>query len=64
MNKTVWMLWLQGWDKSPSISRTCVESWKYYNPDWDIKLLDLESVCDYIDLEDTLPNLNNPKCLC
>lgn len=58
MNKTVWMLWLQGWDKSPSISRTCVESWKYYNPDWDIKLLDLESVGDYIDLEETLPNLN------
>ena len=57
MNKTVWMLWLQGWDKAPSISQTCVDSWKYYNPGWDVKLLDEQNVLEYLDIDEELPGL-------
>jgi len=58
MNKTIWMLWLQGWDRAPTISDKCVESWKYHNPDWDIILLDENNYSNYIDLDKTLPGLN------
>jgi hypothetical protein len=58
MNKTIWMMWNQGWDKAPDISLKCVESWKYYNPDWKVVLLDSNNINDYIPLDKELPGLN------
>ena len=58
MNKTIWMLWLQGWDNAPDICLKCVESWKYYNPDWKVVLLNASNYSNYIDLDKTLPGLN------
>lgn len=37
--KTIWMLWLQGWDNAPPVVQGCVNSWRQYNPQWDIRLL-------------------------
>lgn len=58
MNKTIWILWLQGWDNAPNIAQKCVESWKFYNPNWDIKLLDSNTVKDYLPFDDILPGLD------
>lgn len=44
MNKTIWMLWLQGIEKAPSIVRTCYESWVFHNPGWTIKVLEQSDV--------------------
>lgn len=57
MNKTIWMMWNQGWDKAPDISHKCVESWKYHNPNWNIVLLDSNNINVYIPLDEVLPNL-------
>ena len=53
MNQTIWMFWYQGWQDAPDICKQCVESWKYNNPEWEVKALDSESIIDYI------PNVYN-----
>ena len=55
MNKTIWMLWNQGWNNIPDICQKCLDSWLYHNPDWNIILLDLDNIKDYVDLEEELP---------
>lgn len=58
MNKTIWINWFQGWDNAPEISKKCVESWKYYNPGWEVVLLDKDTYRNYTDFESRLPGLN------
>ena len=43
-NKTIWILWLQGWDKAPWLQQRIAESWIKNNPDWTVKLIDEEQV--------------------
>ena len=50
MNKTIFILWFQGFDKAPEIIKKCVQSWKYYNPEWKINLLDNTNLKDYINI--------------
>ena len=58
MNKKIWILWLQGWDKAPNISLRCVESWRHYNPEWEVVLLDSKNISQYLNLEEVLPGLD------
>lgn len=60
MNKTIYILWLQGFKNAPEIINKCVQSWYYYNPDWKIILLDNNNLIDYINLDDYI-NLSNKK---
>lgn len=43
MNKTIWMLWLQGWDKAPHVATRCRNSFAAMNPGWQIRCLDADS---------------------
>ena len=43
-NKTIWILWLQGWDKVPWLQERITESWIKNNRDWTDKLIDEEQV--------------------
>ena len=52
INKTIYILWFQGFDSAPPVVKHCVESWKYYNPGWTIVLLDDSNLPNYITLED------------
>jgi len=54
MIKTIFILWFQGFDNSPDIVKKCVKSWKYYNPDWEIILLNNHNLNKYINLDDYL----------
>ena len=47
--KKIWMFWDKGFDKSPSICKLCVQSWKYHNPEWEINILDNNTIYDYLD---------------
>ena len=47
MNKTIWTYWHQGFDKAPIVVQKCVEQMQRLNPDWEIKLLDKDTVYDY-----------------
>lgn len=50
MIKTIYILWFQGFDNAPEIVKRCVNSWKHYNPDWEIILFDNNNLINYVDL--------------
>ena len=61
MNKTIWICWFQGWDKCPPLSRYCLDSWKHYNPDWEVIELDDSNYRDYVDIDSILPGVATNK---
>lgn len=48
MNKTVWLLWLQGWDKAPWMVKQVALSWELHNPAWTVVRLDENNLNLYI----------------
>jgi Capsular polysaccharide synthesis protein len=46
--KTIWMLWLQGWERAPLLVQACRRSWEVNNPGWTIHCLDQRTVADFI----------------
>lgn len=50
------MLWYQGLDKAPLVVKKCVESWIRENPDWDVVVLDADSVTKHV-----IPDLPQEK---
>lgn len=48
INKNIFLLWLQGWNKAPWLQRKVLESWTINNPDWNIKLIDQNNLLDYV----------------
>lgn len=48
MNKTIWMVWLQGLESAPDIVKTCHASWVQNNPGWEVKLLTSEDIENYV----------------
>jgi hypothetical protein len=53
-NRTIWMMWHQGFAEAPQIVRIAVESWRLLNPDWRIIVLDRNSLSDWVDLESVI----------
>lgn len=64
MNKTIYILWFQGFENAPDVVKYCVSSWKYYNPDWNIILIDYINLRNYVTLEDHIDISENQieKC--
>ena len=64
MIKTIYIVWFQGFDNAPEIIKACVNSWKFYNPDWNIILIDNNNLINYVNLENYITdiykrNINN-----
>jgi hypothetical protein len=59
MIKTIFILWFQGFDNAPEIVKECVNSWKYYNPDWNIVLIDNNNLINYINLDNYITDIYN-----
>ena len=38
-HKTIWLLWLSGWDDAPWLALRAAESWRLHNPTWRVVLL-------------------------
>ena len=57
-NRTVWILWLQGWDKAGYIQQKVLESWKTNNPDWNINMVTLDTLKDYVTDIDYIYDVN------
>jgi len=55
--KVIWIYWNTGIDNAPRLVKECVNSWIEKNPDWDVKLLDDESLYHYLTI-DHIPNLS------
>lgn len=48
LNKTIWLLWLQGWDNAPWLVKQVSESWEINNPDWNIEYVTLDNLYKYV----------------
>ncbi|WP_062307394.1 capsular polysaccharide synthesis protein [Demequina subtropica] len=48
MDKTIWILWLQGWDDAPRLVQSCVESWRRANPTWTVRTIDRSDVATLV----------------
>lgn len=48
--KTIWILWLQGWDKAPWLVQKVRESWEKLNPEWNVELVDEKNLSTYVDI--------------
>lgn len=46
--KIVWMFWDKGLDNAPDVVKLSVESWKHFNPDYEIRVLDDVSINNYL----------------
>jgi len=49
--KTIWILWLQGWDDAPWYIHKIKESWIKYNPEWNVELVSEKNLSDYINIK-------------
>ncbi len=50
--RIIWIYWHQGAEAAPMIVRHCIESWRTYNPGWEVRVLDAESVAEICDMSD------------
>lgn len=57
IQKKIWILWIQGFEDAPEIVKMCVESTKRAFKDYEIILLNIESVYEYIEI----PEIINQK---
>ena len=46
--KKIWFLWLQGINSAPVVVKKCYESWIKHNPNWELILVDKNSISEYI----------------
>ena len=51
--KTIWILWLQGFDEAPYVVRKCYESWRERNPGWRVVFLDKGKLAKFGSLDYT-----------
>ncbi len=49
MRKNIFLFWLQGWEKAPYLQKKVLESWFINNPDWNIELIDINNLENYVD---------------
>ncbi len=52
--KTIWMYWHQGEAAAPPLVAKCIQSWRDFNPDWQIRVLDADSVSGVISLDQSV----------
>ena len=58
-NKTIWICWFQGFEEAPPLIKACLQTWKYYNSDWNIVELNNQNISDYVDLESEIPEIRS-----
>ena len=51
MIRTIYILWFQGFTHAPEVVKQCVRSWKQYNPEWRLVLLDETTLYDYVSID-------------
>jgi len=59
--KTIWLLWLQGWDNAPLLSVMVKDSWIKQNPDWNVELVSENTLKNYINIPSYYNNIPTPQ---
>jgi hypothetical protein len=58
LNKTIWILYFQGWENAPFLQKEVAKSWERHNPDWKIQYLDINNLKNFINDIDYIYNTN------
>lgn len=37
--RIIWILWFDGWEKAPELHQRCLESWRLFNPSWEVRAI-------------------------
>ena len=53
-NRTIWMLWFQGFADASPLVQVCLESWRRSNPTWRVVALNRTSLSEWVDLEQAI----------
>ena len=62
MKKTIWVLWLQGFDNAPRVVLECLRSWKFHNADtWNVIELCERNLDDYVDLNTLIEDIGQKQ---
>jgi hypothetical protein len=48
--KIIWMFWMQSASNAPNFVKANFVSWRRHNPDWEVVVLDINSLTNYIDV--------------
>lgn len=48
--KTIWFVWFQGLENAPELVKEVYDSWKRFNPDWNVEVLSDTNIHEYIDV--------------
>jgi hypothetical protein len=48
LNRTIWILWLQGWHQAPWLSLQVGLSWEINNPDWTVQYVSLDNLKEFV----------------
>ena len=52
MEKTIWMVWFQGWnDNTPWLVNQVRKTWEVLNPDWKVCALSNDNLSEYVDID-------------
>lgn len=49
--RIIWVLWFQGFNEAPDLVRRCLRSWSVRNPEWEVILLNRQSISRYADFD-------------
>lgn len=49
--RIVWMYWAQGWTNAPDLVKECAASWQRMNPDWDVRMLNRDTLSAWVDID-------------
>jgi mannosyltransferase OCH1-like enzyme len=55
--KTIWVMWIQGWNAAPDVALRCLSTWKMPNPAWVVRTLSEENLGEFLDLGRTHPGI-------
>lgn len=56
--RIIWMLWFQGEQNAPPLVEASFKSWKEFNPNWEIRVLDEKSIDTYLDMPTFAKNVS------
>lgn len=57
--RIIWLYWDQGRQNAPSIIKSCINSWEKFNPNWDINILDGETIYNHVDIDKIIGSNKN-----
>lgn len=48
INKTIFILWLQGWENAPKLQKEVAKSWTIQNPTWKVEYVSFANLKQYV----------------